>query len=78
MQAHSETAEVRGRLSDQERLVAELRRAAATTAATAERVPTLEAELATQQQIGERPPPCTHAPPVWDHAHGHFTLASQE
>ena len=58
MQAHSETAEVRGKLSEQEQLVAELRHTAATAAAAAERVPELEALLATQQRAGKAKIPC--------------------
>lgn len=59
MQAHAETAEVRGKLSEQERLAAELRHTAATAAAAAERVPDLKAQLASQQQAGESKLPCT-------------------
>lgn len=55
MQAHAETAEVRGKLSEQEQLVAELRNTAAAAAAAAERLPELEAQLATQQHIGRKP-----------------------
>ena len=80
MQANSETAEVRGKLSDQERLVAELRCAAATAAAAAERVPQLEGQLVTQQQISKSLLPCTHARPVWGHAQvcSEMSLASQD
>lgn len=53
MQAHAETAEVRGKLSEQEQLVTELRNTAADAAAAAETVPELEAQLATQQRISK-------------------------
>ena len=53
LQAHSGIATVRDDLDEQERQMAELRRAAADAAGAAQRAAELEARLAGQQRDGE-------------------------
>ena len=65
VQAHAETAEVRGKVSEQELLVTELRCTTATVASAAEKVPELRAQPASQQQPGKTQLPCNSSFAYW-------------